>query len=550
MPKHPDEGPKRRFVLPFATPSAKRPRAFTKNMERAAILYIAESNRKKGESHVLKKKDEKIVFISEACYPIWLIPHGGATLLFDGLGLTSHVLSYDVIPDIEVFNENIRENSKATEAYAAALARNVDYFRSFIGTEERRIEGLITNSDFIKDFKTYLPEMKRTRRRFTTKVTLTATIEECDIQAAVEELSNLRKKTRKDIESIDGSMKLLNTTTERRIKAIREEIRKSQKRYSKQIERIRPKVKRKILQINRKYTLKIARKAKRFKKRLQILHGNQIKLEATLRHLKTEAKKCETRMDHSRKGKEIQWSLKLERIEKKLPTLKEKIEKNIKRLRNVEDALKLEVARQKTGSYEQVEAVNKIFLDLQASRDAEITMKRREIATLTDLTSHIMSLMQEMIQTKRVFLKEFDELIKSGGKWRRGLVYIPFYITRYEKGDKKRYVVYPPSTVGNMGILTKMKGALGAAKVKALLQSRSMVMTTFLNKLAQLIEKNPMLEKDITEAGIEASVVLKKRLRVGVKKGLKGLEKENWISKNELEAFSKLLYIYTGAAQQ
>jgi len=39
-------------------------------------------------------------------------------------------------------------------------------------------------------------------------------------------------------------------------------------------------------------------------------------------------------------------------------------------------------------------------------------------------------------------------------------------------------------------------------------------------------------------------------LRVGVKKGLKGLEEENWISKNELEAFSKLLYIYTDAAQQ
>jgi hypothetical protein len=64
-----------------------------------------------------------------------------------------------------------------------------------------------------------------------------------------------------------------------------------------------------------------------------------------------------------------------------------------------------------------------------------------------------------------------------------------------------------------------------------------------------LIEKNPMLEKDITEAGIQASILLKKRLRVGVKKGLIDLENESWISKKELEAFSKLLYIYTGAVR-
>jgi hypothetical protein len=31
---------------------------------------------------------------------------------------------------------------------------------------------------------------------------------------------------------------------------------------------------------------------------------------------------------------------------------------------------------------------------------------------------------------------------------------------------------------------------------------------------------------------------------MGVKRGLEELEKEQWISRNELEDFSKLLYIY------
>jgi len=95
-----DEEPKREFIIPFTTPTAKRLKDFTKNMEMAAILYLAESQRKKGESRVLGKTDEKLVFVAKACYPIWLIPYRGANLIFDGLGLASHTLFYDMMPYI------------------------------------------------------------------------------------------------------------------------------------------------------------------------------------------------------------------------------------------------------------------------------------------------------------------------------------------------------------------------------------------------------------------------------------------------------------------
>jgi len=295
--------------------------------------------------------------------------------------------------------------------------------------------------------------------------------------------------------------------------------------------------------------LRITKKSERFKKRLGRLHKNQLELEKTLRHLRTEAKLCERKMQSSRRGKKIQWNLKLKRIKMKLPTLHKEIDVNIKRMRKLEAVMKLEIAQQKTECDERIEVVNKIFRDLQASKDTEITMKRREITTLEGLTSHITKLMREMVQTKRVFLKESKTIAMSGEKRARGLVYIPFYLARYEKGDEKRYILYPPALVREMGILTKMKGALGAAKLKALLQSRSKPMTTFLNQLLALIEKNPMLEKDLTEAGIQASILIKKRLRYGVKKGLTELENQNWMSKNELQTFSKILYVYTSAVR-
>jgi len=101
-----------------------------------------------------------------------------------------------------------------------------------------------------------------------------------------------------------------------------------------------------------------------------------------------------------------------------------------------------------------------------------------------------------------------------------------------------------------MGVLIKMKGALGAAKVKALLQPRSEAITTFLNQLPTLFEKKPMLEKYVTEAGIRRSILLRKQLRASVTKGLKELESENWISKGEHQTFSKILYMYASAIKR
>ena len=541
MLAHSKKEPKKGFILPFTTSTAKRLKDFTKNMEMAAILYLAESER---------KKDEKLVFITKALYPIWLIPYRGATLIFDGRNYTSHTLFYDVVPDIETFNKNLRENRKTTESYTATLYRNKDYFKNFNGKEEIRIEGLIANSDLIDDFKVYLHKMKKAKRHLKNKAILPNTIEDIEIREGIGQLLNLRKRTANDIQTIENSMQLLSTITVKEIKTIRAEIRKTRNNYRKQIEKIKPKVKKKIWRIQNKYNQKIARKSKKFKKEIKRLHENQIELQKTLRYLKTEAKRCKTKMNSKKSDKKIQWNLKLKRIEKKLPAINNRIEANAKKSRKVESALKLEISKQKMECDEHIEAANKIFLDLQASRDAEITVKRREIVTLENLTRDVTNSMREIVHTKRVSLREFDTITLAGKKRSRELVCLPFYLARFEKGDKKRFVVYPPFVVEDMGILTKMKGALGAAKLKSQLQCRSRAITTFLNQLITFIEKNPVLEKNITEAGIQASILLRKRLRVGIKKGLTELEKQNWVSKSELQVFSEILYIYTNAASK
>ncbi len=77
--------------------------------------------------------------------------------------------------------------------------------------------------------------------------------------------------------------------------------------------------------------------------------------------------------------------------------------------------------------------------------------------------------------------------------------------------------------------------------MKSFLQPRSKAITALLNQLVILTEENPVFEKEISDAGIKASILRTAELRIGVKRGLKELRDEKWISENELQTFSKLL---------
>ena len=92
-----------------------------------------------------------------------------------------------------------------------------------------------------------------------------------------------------------------------------------------------------------------------------------------------------------------------------------------------------------------------------------------------------------------------------------------------------------------MGIKTKLKGVFGANKMKSFLQPRSQVIAALLDQLVDLTHENPVFEKEIIEAGIEASILRTTESRVSVMKGLRELRDENWISKEEFQNLNKLL---------
>ena len=135
------------LLLPYSTSARDRTLPFTEEMEMAILFCMAESDRKKGEGIILKKPLEELVFIVKSCYPIWLVPWGGKTLLFDGLDVSTRTLLYEVLPDVKTFINDIHGSAEKRQAYSAALTDHAHYFQSVKSLEEKTTLGLITSPD-------------------------------------------------------------------------------------------------------------------------------------------------------------------------------------------------------------------------------------------------------------------------------------------------------------------------------------------------------------------------------------------------------------------
>jgi len=534
-----------KLLLSFAVPAEDRDKAFTKDMEMAAVFYLAESEREKGGGRILKKPAEELVFIAEACYPIWLVPWEGRTLILDGLGATTHTFSYDVLPDIKTFDNDVQRSAETREAYSATLSNNADYFKSFAGKEEKTIESLIRSPEFIKDFVSYLPEAEEIEKPAANVAFLSSAIDESAISTIIKELSNFRAKLREETNSLGKSMKLLSTTTQQQVKIVREEIREIEKKFDEKIEMIKPKVMERAHEIRRKCDVEITMASKKFERQLRLLHKDRVKLEKNQERLNTEINRCEAGIKSCRlrkdEGGELAWKQKVEKSKKELQTLEKSIRDMDKKIEEAETTKKLEISNIRSDYDAKVEEAMRDLRELEASREARIRMKQQEITSLDDTTSSIIDQMNEMKKLKKAALKGLDEMGAPKIRGEYALVYLPFYMVCYETKQKKRYAVYPPSVVGSMGILTKLKGVFGATKIKSFLQPRSKAITTFLNQLVPLIQENPVFEKEISDAGIQTSILRTKESREVVKKGLEELKEEKWISESELQTFSKLL---------
>jgi hypothetical protein len=340
-------------------------------------------------------------------------------------------------------------------------------------------------------------------------------------------------------------MKFLSKETREQVKALRAEMKQTIKEFNQRIKKLKPEVMKKIKKIQESRDAEITRISKKYDRKLRALHQKKVRTERTLERLSTDIERIEADIKGCRERKdeagEFQLTQQLDDIKKKLPVLDKEIKDIDKEIDDVEDAKKIKVARARTKPDDRVEEAMKALRDIEAAKESRTRMEQQELADLEEKTSSIIKQIDEMIKEKEAALNEIDNIGTEERRRKNALVYLPVYLVCYETEVGKRYVVYPPSYVGSMGIKTKLKGVFGAGKMKSFIQSRSPAITTLIDRLVDLTQANPVFEKEITEAGTKANILRTKELQVAIKKGLTELKDEGWISENEAQTLDSEL---------
>jgi len=533
------------LLLPFSSLAKDRTLPFAEEMEMAAVFCMAESDRKKGEGIILKRPQEELVFITKSCYPIWLVPWGRKTLLFDGLGVSTRTLLYEVLPDVKTFINDIQGSAEKRQAYSAALTDHAHYFQSVKSVEEKTMLGLITSPDFIQDFKTYLTDAEEADESKIKEACLSPIVDESTISSALNELSELKTILESDIQNLRDAMKLISVTTRQHVNAIREETKKIQAELNDKISEAKSLAMEMVRQIQEKHDARILKASQKYEKQLQQLDQERIRLEKTMERAYSQIERSDAEIQASRSRRdsvgERRWKEEKEKWKREISALKKDMEALNKQIEDTESQKKIEISNIRAEFNAQSEEAMKDVRELEAAKESKIQRSRQETKMLDDSTSALLAQLDKLTKQKRVSLEEMDKMGMTEQRRKLALAYVPFYFSCFQARDKRRYMVYPPSIAGSMRAITKFKGMLGASKLRSLFQQRSRAVTIVLNQLITLIERDPVFKRDFHDAGAHSNILQTAESRERIRKGLKDLRNEEWISTNEVRTLSASL---------
>jgi len=513
-------------------------------MERAAIFCLAELERQKGTGFVLKRAAREFAFITEVCYPFWLVPWGKTSLVFGGLNVAAYALPYHTVPNVEAFLNGVNISSATREAYAAFLLDNLNYFQASENQKEKRIDGLLTDSNLLQDFELYLSEAKQVKSPLSDIVLLAPTLDDSTIFSINQELESLKTEFKKDANSLYKGMKLLNRTTKEYIDAAHSEIKQVEGEFNEKIEKRKPAVMERVEKIRRRYDEQVTRVSKRFEKELYRLAQERVKLERTKALLLSKIERCEADIETCVVNKdsagERRWKEELDQHKKELSRNERELKEAEEKIKVPENAKKQEISRLKLEYETRIDEAMWDLREIEASRDAKIRICEQEMEKLEEQSSTIIGQMDKLAKLREATL---DHLSKLGIKQKLNkytLIYMPFYVVCYRVNSKKQYDVFPPSIANSMSFAVKVK-TLGRAKIKQLLVQRSKGITSLINKFPIIIEQNAVFEREINEAGLKVNMLQIENLRESVRNGLEKLKEEGWLSEEEHKTFSQTL---------
>jgi hypothetical protein len=535
------------FLLPFSVLSENRNDPFPAKAEAATVFSLAELERDKGGGILSKHPEEKIMFIAKIGYPLWLFPWSETILIFDGLNRSNYTLRYAVTPNLIPFMENLKRSSKTRETHLAFLSDHLNYFQAPVTEKAVLVNGLISDPQFLGEFEVYRQEATVTEDEPANIGLLSPLIEESTITGILRELENLHSSFRKDVEGLYRCMKFINKATNHYMQVLRNKAQTIKEEFTIKINAQEELVAPKVNHLKEAYDHQIINSTKTFNRQRLPIQKRKIKLEksreqalAKIENYKLEAKTCAEK-DNS--VGEQKWKEKSNNMKKELSKIENQLKETEKALRDLEERKSLEIFNLRSELEAKSKETRQPLLDLESSRDAQVLLLNQEIDKLEQQTKTILEQLGRTVKLREASIENFAKLgLKKETELRDVvLFYVPFYVICYQVESKKRYLILPPSEANSIGLSTKLKSALGKAKIRQLLVPRFEVITSLMDTILVLAQQNAVFETEIREESKRTNILDSDSMRESIREGLEYIRNEGWISEKEQQSLNKLI---------
>jgi hypothetical protein len=532
------------IVTPFVIEEPSREKAFTQEMEKAAIICLSEIKRKKPS--LLRGSAEEIECIAKLGYPLWAVPWNERCVVVDGFGLTSTTLSYDQIPRVQDFAEDLERSNTSFSLFKKTLEKHEHMFERFSLAEKVELKALVSDSSILDALSYFIDRCEPKNELLETDVAVVPeTYDRAKSENVTGNLLHEWQRIQTDIDGLRFALKILEEEIGHHKEKASIELDLIWGSYERRISEIRKVVEKKVKLFEKKRMKETARAERLIEKEIEklVIEEKKVRKKANGLHHSLEMILAQKRIQKHNYPKRS-----TTRIDNRISLSQEKIEQlnsEIHRILDLQEKARINGRQQLgqiEGKFQNLAAKETEKLEiLEHSRNIEMSKKTNEIKGTEDLSLKIEAQICNLITQKVKDAETLENMTLTLKADESLLISIPFYFIQYRLRETTRIDLYPPMTAASYeGIMRKIQKAVLTfsleSRMQLLLTPRSTALNeAFFSNLQKCLSKNVDLKEQITRAAYSANILTKPELKGQIVKGLAELESEGWLSLKEKE---------------
>jgi len=536
------------LTLPYVVENEDRKKPFTRDIEAAAVLCLAESKRKK--PGILGAPPEKLSLISKLHYPLWAVPWENECIIIDGLSILSHTIAYMKTPDVNLFVEDIKRNRSTRELFRRTLKSHTKTFEEFAETTQVFMKSIVANKEILSTILWYVTREPTVKKDSTkTGLSIPLNLDEKAVMKRAESLFGCWRSIQSEIAGLHYAINVLDRETEFHEQKIANEIEQISETFEDQISALRLQVEERVNRLTTELSAKIQSifkiTEKELKAALEERTKNEKKLEKLERDERVYQKRKQIRRSRRDEAGVTYWNHKIKVCKNKISEVKGKIKVLARFIERTRKQGELSAKKLEESYNDMFVQERKRISDLEAFRDSQIEETKREVDELESKTSAITEHIERLIDKKKLHASRLKETAIPWKPEGVTLITMPFYVFRYETDEKSRYHVHPPViAMGYEGIIKKIQKTIWGfsleSRVKLLLSPSSRGLEEmFTSIFADRMRDDESLENVVYEICSSNNLLHSKDFRETLTRGMGELKAEGWISREEQETVSK-----------